>query len=117
MLPPLCLHCHGACHKSTSSVVISGGLSTLASVYFFQNGLPSHIVSISCHMLGILLAYVRYEFPQCLQFMRVSPQLDFLCEMYCYFFMPFHGIELFIVFCGFHECFLCSLQMHLSGPG
>ena len=29
--------------------------------------------------------------------------------------MLFHGIELF-VFCGFHKCFLCSLQFHPSGP-
>ena len=112
VMPPLHLHCFGMCHEQLFVYCHLWGSVYSGFCIPSHNGEPSHILTMSCHMLGI--------FSTCVNFYSIYSLWDFplcftlLCRVYCSFVHAFHGIKLFIIFCGFHECF-CTLLFHSFG--
>ena len=71
------------------------------------NGLPSHILSISCHMLAFsLLVWISAVF---IVFFRVSLLLDFPLYGVLSFSSCFFRVKLFTIFYGFNGHF-CTLH-------
>ena len=81
MLQLLHLHYFDTCHEQPFFIVISDGLSALASAYFLTM-VCFYIVNISCHILGI---FWDWDFHSIYSLWTFLPCWILLCQMYCCF--------------------------------
>ena len=94
MLPPVHHHCFGMGHEQFF-IYCDGGSVYSGLCIPSQNGLPSNIMSISCHMPAIFSAFMNFStvFTVC-----ESSSSVYFCfaRFIILLFMPFHGIELLL---------------------
>ena len=93
--------------NSSLSIVISGRLSALTSAYLLI------IVCLPTSWATLVLCWVVSLLMWILTVFTVNESFSFVwfCTVGCIIllFMSFHSVTFFTIFCGFHECSLCSL--------